>query len=229
MAATIATHRDVLLSEGIDDDLLGLSFSPDGNYIYFVRTAKKAKDFRYLYSMPALGGPPRLLATDVDSPVSFSPDGRQFVYTRGDGKRGDCEVRLANADGSNNRLLAIIPETWTGFQPGAAWSPDGRTIAVSFQLYGKRSGYALKLVSIRDGRIGEFYFSNYWIGRQLWLPEGNSLLVPLNDSANRGQLWEISYPLGQAHRLTNDLANYDIQIDATHDAGIVAAIQLSAV
>ena len=222
----VATHSDVQILSPEAVEYEGLSFSPDGNYVYFVHSGTKLKDFRYLYMMPALGGPVRLLATDVDSPVSFSPDGRQFVYTRGDAKRGDCEVRLANADGSSNRVLATIPESYTGFQPGAAWSPDGRTIAVSFQLYGKRSGYALKLVSIRDGSIGELYFSNYWIGRPHWLPEGDGLLVPLRERTTGGQLWKISYPQGQTSRLTNDLADYDIQIDATRNAETVAAIQL---
>jgi DNA-binding winged helix-turn-helix (wHTH) protein/Tol biopolymer transport system component len=225
----VATHSEVqiLAPEAVEYE--GLSFSPDGNYVYFVHSGTKVTDFRYLYMMPALGGPVRLLATDVDSPVSFSPDGRQFVYTRGDAKRGDCELRLANADGSNNRLLAIVPETYTGFQPGAAWSPDGRTIAASFQLYGKRAGYALKLVSIRDGSVGELYSTNYWIGRPLWLPEGNGLLVPLGERTKGGQLWKISYPQAQASRLTNDLADYDIQIDATRTAQTVAATQLKLV
>ena len=222
----VATHSEVQILPPEEVEYEGLSFSPDGNYIYFVHSGTKLADFRYLYMMPALGGPVRQLATDVDSPVSFSPDGRQFAYTRGDAKRGDCEVRLANADGSNNRVLAAIPEAWTGYQPGAAWSPDGRTIAVSFQLYGKRSGYALKLVSIRDGSIGELYFSNYWIGRPLWLPEGDGLLVPLRERTKGGQLWKISYPQGQTSRLTNDLADYDIQIDATRNMETVAAIQL---
>jgi DNA-binding winged helix-turn-helix (wHTH) protein/Tol biopolymer transport system component len=223
----VATHSEVQILPPEAVEYEGLSFSPDGNYVYFVHSGTKLADFRYLYMMPALGGPVRQLAADVDSPVSFSPDGRQFVYTRGDAKQGGCEVRLANADGSANRVLAVIPETYTGFQPGAAWSPDGRTIAVSFQFYGKRSGYALKLVSIRDGRIGELYFSNYPIGRPLWLPEGNDLLVSLGDRTKGAQLWKISYPQGQARRLTNDLADYDIQIDATRNAEIVAAVQFN--
>src|SRR5271167_4079532 len=225
----VATHSEVQILSPDAVEYEGLSFSPDGNYVYLVHSGTKLTDFRYLYMLPALGGPVRLLATDVDSPVSFSPDGRQFVYTRGDAKRGDCEVRLANADGSNNRLLAIIPETYTGDQPGAAWSPDGRTIAVSFQLYGKRSGYAIKLVSIPDGSISELYFSNYSIGRPVWLPEGNGLLACMRERAKGGQLWKISYPDGQARRLTNDLADYDIQIDATRNAETVATIQLKPV
>jgi DNA-binding winged helix-turn-helix (wHTH) protein/Tol biopolymer transport system component len=225
----VATRSEVQILPPEAVEYEGVSFSPDGNDVYFVHSGTKLTDFRYLYRMPALGGPVRLLAADVDSPVSFSPNGRQFVYTRGDPKLGGCEVRLANADGSGNRVLATIPETYTGFQPGAAWSPDGRTIAVPFQLYGKRSGYALKLVSIRDGRIGELYSGDTLIGRPLWLPEGSGLLVTLGDRAKGGQLWKISYPQGQTSRLTNDLADYDIRIDATRNAEIVAAIQFNRV
>jgi Tol biopolymer transport system component len=149
------------------------------------------------------------------------------VYTRDDAKRGDCEVHLANADGSGNRVLATIPETYIGSRSGAAWSPDGHTIAVSVQLSGKRSPFVLDLVSIRDGSVRELYSSNYLIGRPLWLPEGNALLASVEEGTKGGQLWKISYPQGQARRLTNDLANYDDQIDATRNAETVAATQFN--
>jgi Tol biopolymer transport system component len=86
----------------------GLTFSPDGNYIFFVRSDEKDPFFKYLYAMPTLGGPARKLITDVDSPVTFSPDGRRFVYERCIPPRNDIELRIANADGSADNLLAII-------------------------------------------------------------------------------------------------------------------------
>jgi hypothetical protein len=45
--------------------------------------------------MPTLGGRERRLVTDIDSPVSFSPNGQQFVYTRGIPTRYANEVRIA--------------------------------------------------------------------------------------------------------------------------------------
>jgi Tol biopolymer transport system component len=225
----VATQSEVQILPSEEIEFEGLSFSPDGNYIYFVRAAKKLIGFRYLYVMPALGGPVRQLASDVDSPVSFSPDGSQFAYTRGVPQRGVTEVRLAKTDGSNNSLLATIPDTYPGFQPGESWSPDGSTIALSSLHIGARPGFVLHLVSVRDGSVSGFYSSDHAIGRPLWLPEENALLVSLEDHAERGQLWKISYPQGQLSRLTNDLANYELQIDATRDAGAVAAIQRKAV
>jgi Tol biopolymer transport system component len=225
----VATQSEVQILPSEEIEFEGLSFSPDGNYIYFVRAAKKLIGFRYVYVMPALGGTVRQLASDVDSPVSFSPDGRQFAYTRGVPQQGATELRLANTDGSNNRLLATIAETYPGFQPGGSWSPDGSTIALSSMHVGARPGFVLHLVSIRDGSVRRLYSGDYLIGRPLWLPEGDALLVSLQDHAGRGQLWKLSYPQGQLSRLTNDLADYDSQIDATHNAGTVAVIQEKAV
>src|ERR1700740_1959342 len=76
----------------------GLTFSPDGNYIYFVRSDKNAPGFHYLYSVPILGGESRKLFTNIDSAVTFSPDGRQFAFTRGLSNRSILELWIANAD-----------------------------------------------------------------------------------------------------------------------------------
>ena len=48
------------------------------------------------------------------------------------------------------RHLATVPNWVPGFQPGATWSPDGRTIAVSLQRFGKQS-FVLCAVSVSDG------------------------------------------------------------------------------
>ena len=52
-------------------NFVGLTFSPDANYLYFVRSDRNNLSFRYLYSMPLLGGAPTKLITDVDSGVLF--------------------------------------------------------------------------------------------------------------------------------------------------------------
>ena len=80
---TTGSETQILPSE--DVDFRGLTFSPDGNSVYFVRTRKEIGSFKDLYTMPVLGGHAQLLTRDIDSPVSFSPDGQQFVYTEGFG------------------------------------------------------------------------------------------------------------------------------------------------
>jgi len=223
----IASGSDVQILPSEERDFRGLTFSPDGNSIYFVCTRKDTGSFKDLYVIPILGGTYQLVTRDIDSPVSFSPDGHQFVYTRGIGLPDGNEIRIANADGSKDRTLATIHGTSFSYQAGAVWSPAGGAIAVSLMLRGQRSGYVLDSVSAVDGSVREVYWNAGVIGRPLWMPEGDEVLVDVDDSSGRGQLWTISFSSGQRRRVTNDLANWGIRIDATRDAQKVAAVQWS--
>jgi DNA-binding winged helix-turn-helix (wHTH) protein/Tol biopolymer transport system component len=221
----LATHSDtqILPADAVAFD--GLSFSPDSNHIYYVRADKNDPGFKYLYVMAVLGGPSRLLVKDIDSPVSFSPDGREFVYTRGLPLPNNIEIRIANADGSGNHLLATMENRYPGFQPGASWSPDGQTIAVSALRYGKES-FALDAVSVSDGSVRELYSSSQAIGRPLWPPEGDTLLLAMDDQNGRGQLWTISYQKAEIRRISNDLTDYRAQTDLTRNAKTMAAVAI---
>jgi eukaryotic-like serine/threonine-protein kinase len=223
----VSSGSDVQILPSEESDFRGLTFSPDGNSIYFIRERKDSYSWKDLYAMPILGGPYRLLIRDIDTPVSFSPDGREFVYTRGIGPPDANEIRVANADGSEDHPLATISGTSVSFQAGTAWSPDGRTIAVSLMLRGPRSGYVLDSISTVEGRVREVFWNAGVIGRPLWLPEGDKVLVEVDDSTGRGQLWMVTFPQGERRRVTNDLANWGIRIDTTRDSKRAAAVQWS--
>jgi len=220
----VPTHSEVQILPPDASAFGGVTFSPDGNHIYYVRADKNDVGFQYLYVMPVLGGPNQLLIKDIDSPIRFSPDGQRFVYTRGVPPRNSTEVRVANSDGSGDRLLATIQQTFPGFQPGPTWSPDGRTIAVSLFLYGGRHSYVLDAVAVADGSARELLSSSSAIGRPLWLPEGDTLLLVMNDQNDRGQLWTISFPNAEVHRVTNDLTDFDGRADLTGDGKTMVAI-----
>ena len=190
----IATSADIQIFPAEAIGFEGLSFSPDGNYVYFVRPDSDDPGFKYLYVVPALGGTARLLVKDIDSPISFSPDGRRFVYTRGIPTHNATEIRIADADGGINHLLATMTDTFAGFQPGATWSPDGRTIAVPLMRFRKRPAFVLYTIRVTDGVASEFLTSSSSIGRALWQPGGNTLLLVLGDGKDRGQVWALSLP-----------------------------------
>jgi DNA-binding winged helix-turn-helix (wHTH) protein/Tol biopolymer transport system component len=213
-------------------DFLGITFSPDSNYIYFVRADRDDLTVRYLYSVPALGGPVRKLISHVDSPVSFSPDGREFVYQRFDPPHNDLQVRTTTADLRSERLLAVIHNgdfLNISAGPGPDWSPDGRTIAIPVRLQSTPVRCVLDIISVADGKIRELFSSSTELdnfGRPVWLPSGDLLILPHWDpSSRRVQLWTVSFPGGQAHRLTNDLFDYDTgDLDITRDGKIIVAI-----
>jgi eukaryotic-like serine/threonine-protein kinase len=202
-----------------------LNFSPDGNYIYFGR-ASNAADSADLYIMPVLGGAPRLLIRNVNTPLSFSPDGKQFSFLRGGASSGGVQVCIANSDGSGDRLLASLPPG--PFYAGAAWSPDGKTLVSSAVQLGKQIEFVLAAIQVADGQLSNLYSTNEETGRPVWMPDGDSLIVPMGSiTADSRQLWIVSFPAGARRRFTNDLANYGRLIDITHDGKTLAAIQES--
>lgn len=207
----------------------GMEFSPDGDFLYFVRSEKTNPSFSYLCRIPAEGGSVEQLIRDADTPVSFSPDATQFVYTRGYPRRKISEVRIANVDGTSDHLLATVAGNEV-FDSGPTWSPRNDSIAVSAHLTGQRRRFALYLISQSKGTQKELYSSEGSIGRPLWMEGGRELLVTLEDvNSHRGQLWTISTSSGEAHRFTNDLTDYDSAVDLTSDGKRLAVIANSVV
>jgi serine/threonine protein kinase/Tol biopolymer transport system component len=213
----VATGSDVQILPPDGVKFQGLTFSPDANYIDFVRSDKNSPAYSFLYRMPVLGGPPRLLIRDIDTPISFSPDGSEFAFGRGVPEKGEVRVLIAKADGSGERVL--VTRSAIGNLFGPAWSPDGKTVAVTTYETAKGLRAVLWAVSVADGSVREVYSAPHPIGRPRWLPDGSGLLVAMGDPpAFRGQLWYIPFPKGEVRRLTNDLTAYQFGwLDLTHD------------
>jgi len=220
----VATKSDVQVLAADIVDFKGLTFSPDGNFIYYVRSDKTTQNYSYLYQMPVLGGNSRQLIKDIDSPVAFSPDGTQLVFMRGLPDADALELRIASPDGSNDRLLARLP-IFPGFMWGASWSPDGKTIALSALQNGKEKKWVLEVVRVADASVTTLYSNPNFMGRPVWLPDGDSLLVANGvPKENRTQLWQLSYPKAELRRFTNDLSNYGELLDITRDGKMLAAL-----
>lgn len=222
----VATKSDVQVLAPDPVAFAGLTFSQDGNYIYFVRSDKSTELYNYLYVMPVLGGIPRQLIRDIDSPVSFSPDGKQFAFMRGVPNTTAADLRIAAVDGSGDRLLVQLPALPVVFgMLGPSWSPDGKKIALSMIETGKQQRWVLNVIQVADGSVHPLYTSTAFLGRPVWASEGDSLLVSIGlDRENRSQIWEISYPGGERRRFTNDLSNYGGRLDLTRDRNTLVGV-----
>ena len=220
----VATRSNVQVIAPDVVNYQGLTFSPDGNYLYFVRSDRTTFNYNALYSMPVLGGTPRQLTNDIDTEVTFSPDGRRFAFVRGIPNTGKAHLLTANADGSGEQLLweADAELSSVGIL-GPDWSPDGQSIAMS---YGRQSVGALAVVNVSEKSARTLIRHQGRIGRPRWLPDGSGLFVALDNAlASRAQLWHVAYPDGQLRRFTNDLSDYSRdQLDRTADGRTLAIV-----
>ena len=203
----VATSRNLQIVEPSEVDYYGLTVSPDSNHVYYL-TGKLNEPMRDLYQVSVLGGNPKKIMSDVDSPISFSPDGKRFAFTRGEPKTGDMSLIIANADGTGERRIAArrAPQ----FYEAPAWSPDGTIIACS--AGDAVAGKSMTVVAVNpENGTEKPMTSEKWLGvaNVAWLSDGSGIVMIAADQDSRlSQLWHVAYPGGEARRLTNDLNNY---------------------
>ena len=105
----VATGSDVQILPPDEVLIYGLTFSPDANYIDFVRSEKNNIANTFLYRMPTLGG--TLASRDAGGNRLFNQlfSRRRAVRLLTSSESGQIDLLIANADGSNERVLATRP------------------------------------------------------------------------------------------------------------------------
>jgi eukaryotic-like serine/threonine-protein kinase len=217
------TGSNVQIVQPAESTYWGITFSRDGNYIYYV-SKEKGTGMGSLFRLPVLGGTPVALIKDVDSSITLSPDGQQVAYIRWALKQSG--LWIANIDGTSERKLLMEeePERLTG-RP--AWSPDGKVIAcgVAHKDAGTKYG-TIMAVNVDDGEKRPITQQRWGtLGGISWLDGQGLVMVAAEQREGAGsQVWFISYPDGNAQPITHDLNNYS-DVTVTQDSKTLVAIQ----
>ncbi len=203
----------------------GLRFSPDGNYLYFVRGDSAASNLKYLYRAPLLGGAPERVASDVDSNVTFSPDGRKLAFLRNDNPEpGKYQLIVRPVDSAEEKVLISGPNSEQPYSP--AWSPDGKRI-LGMQLQPNATSLTgLAEVDVSSGQRGMLVTSSSILNLPTWMPDGRGLLALQMDGSshfNRNQIVFISYPDGKITPLTRDTNSYS-DLGLASDGRLLATV-----
>ena len=201
-------------------------FSPDGETIAFV----SERDGGGIYSVPALGGDPRLLVRGRLVRLRFSPDGQSILYGgRGIGE----EIGLAAVAGGEPRELSG-PQEFEGWGWPGAWTPSGNLLWFSprpspgWYIASVKGGHAVP-TGLREGierralRFGFQHIDLRWAGNR------SAILFSARQGDSRN-LWSIPISeetgkvVGEPQRLTAG-AGDDVQPSMANDGRIVFANQ----
>ncbi|MFN7930043.1 MAG: hypothetical protein U0Y68_19395 [Blastocatellia bacterium] len=205
----VSVSSSVRLVPAAEVGYRGLTFTPDGAYVRFVRQPQPDGPSA-LYEVPTLGGSVRQIKENVASAITFSPDGKQFAFVRHHEEQGEDDLLIAAADGSQERQIQTrkYPEHFS-IRSAPAWAPDGSALAVVVET-ADAQGFFMKALQVRvaDGQETPLTTERWMtIDQMNWLPGSNHFLWSAQDAESPFlQLWLIAN--GQARRLTNDLSDY---------------------
>ena len=185
-----------------------VSFSPSGDRVYYGQTRS---DFSVntLYQVPTLGGPSKKLIEDVDSTVTFSPDGKRFAFMRH--TTTNNEDVIFTVDAATLEMEELMRSKQAGydfFSSRPAWSPDGTKILTGA---GKRESGFISSMAVGTIDIAEKTFTPidsgkfFTVGNFAWFADGSGFLCAGRESQNGPvQVWRTSYPSIDFHQVTND-------------------------
>lgn len=219
--ATDSTHSIIVPA---DARYFGVTFSRDGNYIFYLRAENNNRNLGTLYRIPTLGSVPEKVLADMDWCPTFSPDGRQMAFVRSSEALNESVLMIADADGANERRLAVRSLNEAYDFP--AWSSDGKIIAASAGSVELGDSFRdVVTVNVADGTEKTITRRKwYWIDKVAWLADGSGLIMSANPQKSHvhNQLWLLSYPTGEARQITSDSHNYT-NVSLTADSHVLLA------
>jgi len=222
----VATGSDVEVLPATSATIEHLSFSLDGNYLFYLMRKADAQNYRSLYQIPSLGGVPQQRTFDVDTRVTFSPDGKQLAFMRGIPQQHEWQMVAVDLESWKERVITRIAESLFP-NGGPAWAPDGKTIAVpllpgggtlrsEIGYFDPTHGFRQSLREIPHAEVRSI----------AWIEDGTGLVAEGwgTVGAVHPQVFMLSYPATTLQRITNDFGEYS-GVSVSSGAEAIAAVR----
>jgi serine/threonine protein kinase/Tol biopolymer transport system component len=164
------------------DDIQLADISPSGSELLIGQFNDETDVPIYILPLPA--GLPRRVGDILAHGASWSPNGEQIVYARGN------ELYLARPDGSESRRLATLtgPALWP------RWSPDGKILR--FTIDDVNVGLSTSLWEVASDGTGLRPLLSGWSSSHAqccgsWTPDGNYFVFQSDLGISETALWAI--------------------------------------
>ncbi len=185
-----------------------MQFSAGGDFLY-VRNRGSFQLPANVYKVSRFGGEGTVIAENVWSGFSFSPDEKQMAFVRSVPKENRQSLILKNLEtGDEREILTLnLPQVFV-LPSFPAWSPDGKTLAVLVAKEQPQFFEKMVTIDVSGGKTQDIFIKSFrQVDQIVWLPKRDTFVA----SAREGkyfQVWEISRDGSQVRRLINDMSSY---------------------
>ena len=237
----VAINTNAQLIAPREGRYLGVTISPDGNYVYFGYAGSDRNDAGDIYRLPVLGI--GAMATKVnfqDGPAAISHDHKRVAFIRYDRPNQTDSLVVANADGTGEQIIGTrkwpLRYGW-GFLWKPEWTADDETLLVpaiesdpeskegvtvnfSVGIYEKDLATgAERTIPLTSQKFDE-------LGHVALHPDGNSVIMPGRaHGASFLQIWQLIRD-GSQRAITNDLSDYrEMSLQADGSAFVTVQTQ----
>ena len=235
----VAINSNAQLIAPREGRYFGVTFSPDGNFIYFAYASSDRNDAPPVYRLPVLGiGAVATRIDRTDGLPSLSNDQKRMAFIRYDLPNQKDELIVANADGSGEQVVAtrkwperlannlLTKPLWTTGDKSLllpaiisdSTSSNGIAASHSISIYEKDLATGAEQTTL----LASQKFDE--VGRLTLLPDGSGVIFLARAfGASYIQIWTLSRD-GSMRTVTSDLSDYK-ELSLRADASALVTVQ----